>query len=155
MIRTGTGRPPPAVIRPAELNRRVLIGTELRAAAAVRLAGKSVDRTHNLALGGTMSPYRWTINGKIFPESKPLPISQGERVRLRFANHSAMFHPMHLHGHTFAVADGGPRKDTVIVRPMQSLEVDFDATNPGQWVSHCHNIYHAERGMMVGLSYRD
>ena len=44
-----------------------------------------------------------------------------------------MFHPMHLHGHTFAVVDGGARKDTVIVRPMQSLDVDLDADNPGQW----------------------
>lgn len=154
IIRTGTGRPPPAAVRPAELDRRVLIGTQLRATAAVRLAGKSVDRTHTLALSGSMKPYRWMINGKIFPESTPLPISQGERVRLRFANHSAMFHPMHLHGHTFAVAGGGPRKDTVIVRPMQNLDVEFDATNPGQWVSHCHNIYHAERGMMITMSYR-
>jgi len=29
-----------------------------------------------------------------------------------------MFHPMHLHGHTFGLVDGGARKDTVIVRPM-------------------------------------
>ena len=101
-----------------------------------------------------MRGYRWTINGKTFSESRPLTISQGQRVRLRFFNHTAMFHPMHLHGHTFAVAGGGPRKDTVIVRPMQSLDVDFDALNPGQWVSHCHNIYHAESGMMVTLSYR-
>lgn len=65
-----------------------------------------------------------------------------------------MFHPMHLHGHTFAVAGGGPRKDTVIVRSMQTVAVDFDATNPGQRVSHCLNLYHAESGKMVTLSYR-
>jgi FtsP/CotA-like multicopper oxidase with cupredoxin domain len=65
-----------------------------------------------------------------------------------------MFHPMHLHGHTFAVVDGGARKDTVIVRPMQSLDVDLDADNPGQWAAHCHNIYPAESGMMTTLSYR-
>ncbi len=75
-------------------------------------------------------------------------------MRLRFANTTMMFHPMHLHGHTFAVAESGLRKDTVIVRPMQTLEVDFDADNPGQWAAHCHNIYHAEAGMMTTLSYR-
>ena len=37
---------------------------------------------------------------------------------------------------------------------MQTLEVDFDAANPGQWMVHCHNVYHAERGMIVPLSYR-
>ncbi len=154
LIRTGSGRPPAASVRPAELDGQVLLGTQLRASDAARLVEKSVDRRHDLALGGSMRGYRWTINGKTFSESRPLTISQGQRVRLRFFNHTAMFHPMHLHGHTFAVAGGGPRKDTVIVRPMQSLDVDFDALNPGQWVSHCHNIYHAESGMMVTLSYR-
>ena len=154
LIRTGSGRPPAANLRLDELHGQVLLGTQLRASEAAQLARRTVDRTHNLLLGGGMTGYRWTINGKTFPESSPLPINEGQRVRLRFANHTAMFHPMHLHGHTFAVAGGGPRKDTVVVRPMQSVDVEFDATNPGQWVTHCHNIYHAERGMMVALSYR-
>ncbi|WP_258191008.1 multicopper oxidase domain-containing protein [Arthrobacter sp. PAMC25284] len=29
----------------------------------------------------------------------------------------------------------------------------FDADNPGQWLTHCHNAYHAERGMMGVFSY--
>ena len=49
-----------------------------------------------------------------------------------------MWHPMHLHGHTFQVikADGtpGPRKDTVIVKPMQTVAVRLVADNP---VSGC------------------
>jgi FtsP/CotA-like multicopper oxidase with cupredoxin domain len=49
---------------------------------------------------------------------------------------------------------GGARKDTVIVRPMQTVVVDFDANNPGLWAAHCHNLYHAETGMMTSLSYR-
>lgn len=65
-----------------------------------------------------------------------------------------MFHPMHVHGHTFGLRVTGARKDTVIVHPMQSIAVDLDADNPGQWVTHCHNIYHAEAGMMTTLSYR-
>jgi FtsP/CotA-like multicopper oxidase with cupredoxin domain len=154
LLRTGTGRSPAATVQPAELHGQVLLGTQLRASEAARLSTKTVDRTHTLRLAGAMSPYLWTINGRTFSQSRPLPIVQGERVRLRFTNQSMMFHPMHLHGHTFAVSGGGPRKDTVIVRPMETVDVEFDATNPGQWVSHCHNIYHAERGMMTTLSYR-
>jgi len=154
LVRTGAGRAPAATVRPAELSGRVLLGSDLDPAESSRLAERGVDRRHTLVLGGSMAPYRWTVNGKTFPDSEPLPVSQGERVRLRFSNHSMMFHPMHLHGHTFAVVDGGARKDTVIVRPMQSLDVDLDADNPGQWAAHCHNIYHAESGMMTTLSYR-
>ncbi len=32
---------------------------------------------------------------------------------------------------------------------------DFDADNPGQWMTHCHNLYHApESGMMAVLGYQ-
>lgn len=47
----------------------------------------------------------------------------------------------------------GPRKDTVIVLPMQKLEVALNADDPGIWMLHCHNTYHQEAGMMTSLSY--
>jgi FtsP/CotA-like multicopper oxidase with cupredoxin domain len=85
-------------------------------------------------------------------------VREGERVQLRFHNTMAMFHPMHLHGHTFTVRTGGtspgPRKDTVIVLPNQTVIVDFDADNPGQWATHCHNLYHEATGMMTAVSYQ-
>ena len=110
---------------------------------------------HRLELGGSMMPYRWTINGTTFASSTHSVVGQGERVRLEFVNQSTMFHPMHVHGHTFAVAGTGVRKDTVIVVPKQTVAVEFDATNPGQWMTHCHNIYHAETGMMINLAYQE
>jgi len=153
VVRTGTGRTPAADVQPAELNGRILLSTDMTAAPDARLPDRQVDRSHTLGLGGTMTPYKWTINGKTFADAEPLPVAQGERVRLRFYNMSMMFHPMHVHGHTFGLVSGGARKDTVIVRPMQMVEVDLDADNPGQWAAHCHNIYHAEGGMMTTLSY--
>jgi FtsP/CotA-like multicopper oxidase with cupredoxin domain len=154
LVRTGAGRAPVPPVRPVELDRHVLLGNSLTPADSARLAARTLDRTHILTLAGSMMPYRWTINGKTFPDADPLPVRQGERVQLRFSNRSMMFHPMHLHGHTFALTDSGLRKDTVIVRPMQTVSVDLDADNPGQWMTHCHNIYHAERGMMTTLTYQ-
>jgi FtsP/CotA-like multicopper oxidase with cupredoxin domain len=154
LVRTGGGQAPAATVRPTELTEQIMLGSDLDPAENSRLAERGVDRRHSLVLGGSMAPYRWTVNGNTFPDAAPLPVKQGERVRLRLSNRTMMFHPMHLHGHTFAVVDGGARKDTVIVRPMQSLDVDLDADNPGQWAAHCHNIYHAESGMMTTLSYR-
>ena len=154
VVRTAAGRAPAATVRPAELDRQVTLAGTLRASEAVRLADRAPDRTHRLRLGGSMMPYRWTINGATFDNAEPLLVQRGERVRLEFANRTAMFHPMHVHGHTFAVAGTGTRKDTVIVLPNQTLTVDLDATNPGQWITHCHNIYHAETGMMIKLAYR-
>ena len=155
VVRTSPGAAAPAAgSTPAELSGRVLLGTDLIAGAPTRLPDRAVDTTHDLVLGGSMGGYQWTLNGKRFPDTAPLEVRQGQRVRLRFQNRTMMFHPMHVHGHTFALTAGGARKDTVIVRPMQQVEVDFQADNPGQWATHCHNIYHAESGMMTTISYR-
>ncbi|MGW3606282.1 multicopper oxidase family protein [Micromonospora sp. NPDC005161] len=154
LVRTGSGATPPADVRLTELEGRVLDTATLHAASSVTLVDRRPDRVHRLELGGSMNPYRWTINGATFHDADPLPVEQGERVRLEFVNRSEMFHPMHLHGHTFALTGGGARKDTVVVVPHQSVSVDFDAGNPGLWMVHCHNAYHAETGMMATLAYR-
>ncbi|MFI0464110.1 multicopper oxidase domain-containing protein [Saccharopolyspora sp. 5N102] len=28
------------------------------------------------------------------------------------------------------------------------------ADSPGQWMIHCHDVYHGEAGMMTTMSYR-
>ncbi|WP_203337316.1 multicopper oxidase family protein [Nocardioides limicola] len=137
-----------------ELSGRVLLGTGLVGTEGSRLASRAIDRTLDIRLGGGMHDYRWTLNGASFPDSEPLLITAGERVRLRFRNQTMMFHPMHLHGHTVGLASTGARKDTVTMGPMSTLEVDVEADNPGQWALHCHNAYHAEAGMMMVLGYR-
>jgi FtsP/CotA-like multicopper oxidase with cupredoxin domain len=48
----------------------------------------------------------------------------------------------------------GPRKDTAIVLPGQTIAAIFDAFNPGRWMVHCHNAYHADSGMMTMIGYR-
>ncbi|CPT10179.1 Probable oxidase (copper-binding protein) [Mycobacteroides abscessus subsp. abscessus] len=129
----------------------------LTAADAVQLTRREPGVIHDVRLAGPGGKYTWTINGKTYDPRDGLPVREGQRVRLRFINNSMMFHPMHLHGHTFAVRDGKgafrARKDTVLVAPMKTVEVDFDADNPGQWLTHCHNIYHGETGMMAVVSY--
>jgi FtsP/CotA-like multicopper oxidase with cupredoxin domain len=152
LVRTAAGDLP-TNSRPVEVDRRPLLGTDLSPSEAVRLSSQSHDRYHSVDLGGTMSPYRWTLNSQVHPDSVPLEVNSGERVRMRMRNMSDMFHPMHLHGHTFALADSGLRKDTVTIRPMRTIEIEFDTDNPGQWALHCHNAYHQEAGMMTTLSY--
>jgi FtsP/CotA-like multicopper oxidase with cupredoxin domain len=66
-------------------------------------------------------------------------------------NTTDMWHPMHLHGHTYQLDGSGPRKDTAIVLPKKTVSVFFDADNPGQWMLHCHNAYHGEAGMMANV----
>jgi FtsP/CotA-like multicopper oxidase with cupredoxin domain len=99
--------------------------------------------------GGHMSPY-WGINGKVYPDTDDVVVSPGQRVRFDYFNQSPMPHPMHLHGHFFEVVGSRElRKDTLIVDGhMGRAGIEFMADNRGDWMHHCHNIYHAEAGMM-------
>ncbi len=147
--------PPPPDVRPTELDGRVLRYADLRATDAVRLAVRRPDVDQTIKLTGSMMPYSWAFDAKPFPERSPIDIRQGQRVRLAFENTTTMWHPIHLHGHTFRVGDraDGPRKDTVNVLPGETVVVEFEADNPGQWMAHCHNTYHLEQGMAMVVSY--
>ncbi|MCX2180570.1 multicopper oxidase family protein [Streptomyces sp. SKN60] len=153
VLRTAGGAAPTASVRPKELDGEVVHGGRLKAAESVRLEARRPDRTIEFRLTGSMTQYDWAINGTTYDPAQRHPVRSGERVRLAFVNRTTMWHPLHLHGHTYALADGGARKDTSIVLPGQRLEVDFDADNPGLWMVHCHNVYHAESGMMTVLGY--
>jgi FtsP/CotA-like multicopper oxidase with cupredoxin domain len=109
--------------------------------------------------GGMHSPF-WAINGQLYPDAEPLIIRTGDRIRMAYANRSMMPHPMHLHGHFFRVVnpylppERWMLKDTIIVNPMQRMEIEFVADNPGKWFHHCHNLYHMMAGMANVVEYQ-
>ncbi|WP_431841620.1 multicopper oxidase family protein [Calidifontibacter indicus] len=152
LVRTAGGAAPGADVTPPELSGQVLIGSQLQPAESAKLPAKAPDATVDLNLQGSMKPYRWGINGAPFGKNEPLTVTAGQRLRINAVNMTMMTHPLHLHGHTFALPSG-LRKDTVLMAPMQSFAIDLDADNAGDWMIHCHNIYHAEAGMMIALEY--
>lgn len=153
LIRTGSGAVPGPAVRPSELDGPILQGADLQPTEASRLSTREPDSTQMVHLSGQMMPYQWAINGAPYGKNDPLHVNEGDRVRLELMNMTMMTHPVHIHGHTFALPSG-LRKDTVLIKPMFSLAVDLQADNPGNWMTHCHNIYHAEAGMTIALNYR-
>ncbi|TFD80571.1 multicopper oxidase family protein [Cryobacterium sp. Sr8] len=157
VVRTGPGATPPSDITLPELSGRLATADKLRAKDDVTLSRRKPDRELTIRLRGNMDRYDWSLDNRTFtldkPMKNPYPIATGEGVRINFVNTTQMWHPMHLHGHTFQHAGGGPRKGTSIVLPGRTLTVDFAADNPGRWLTHCHNLYHGEAGMMGVLAY--
>jgi FtsP/CotA-like multicopper oxidase with cupredoxin domain len=135
------------------------ISLERRLEAVTPLAPRAPDVTQRVILAGAMAPYAWSLNGEYWPNVTPLMIATGQRVAIEMVNHSMMAHPMHLHGHAFQVVAingaplGGAVRDTVLVPPMSSVTVAFDADNPGRWAFHCHNLYHMMTGMLTEVRY--
>ncbi|KAL7790938.1 multicopper oxidase domain-containing protein [Trichoderma ceciliae] len=87
-------------------------------------------------------------------------------------------HPFHLHGHKFFVLFQGRggyppaeadlpalleqhdlennplRRDTVTVEGYSWAIIRIVLDNPGMWAFHCHNMWHAESGMLMQLLVR-
>jgi FtsP/CotA-like multicopper oxidase with cupredoxin domain len=111
---------------------------------------------------GSSTENHFTINGKSYPETVPLEVARGERIRIRWVNISAEnFHTMHTHGHYQQVIarDAAPLdhddvEDTVLLGPGQRADVVVDAdADPGNWMMHCHVLDHTEdrNGLPDGL----
>jgi FtsP/CotA-like multicopper oxidase with cupredoxin domain len=118
----------------------------------------------------TMTDFNlWSWNSRVFPGIDPLAVRKGDRVRIRMGNLTMTNHPIHLHGHNFAVTgtDGGwiPKSaqwpETTVDMPVGSLRaIEFVADNPGDWAFHCHKSHHVMNAMghgvptMIGVDYR-
>jgi FtsP/CotA-like multicopper oxidase with cupredoxin domain len=111
----------------------------------------------------------WTWNSRVFPGIDHLVVKKDDRVRIRIANLTMTNHPIHIHGHKFAVActDGGwvPKQarwpETTIDVPVGSIRaIEFVADNPGDWAFHCHKSHHVMNAMghdvptMIGVDHR-
>lgn len=110
----------------------------------------------------------WSWNSRIFPGIDPLVARRGDRVRLRVGNLTMTNHPIHLHGHEFAVTgtDGGPvpragrqPEVTVDIAVGQMRQMDFIADEEGDWAIHCHKSHHTMNAMghnvptMIGVDH--
>jgi hypothetical protein len=112
----------------------------------------------------------WTFNSRVFPGIDPLVVRQGDRVRVRVGNLTMTNHPIHMHGHHFAVTgtDGGwvsesaRWPESTIDVPVGAIRAfEFVAEAPGDWALHCHKSHHTMNAMghdvrtYIGVDMRD
>ncbi|MDF1564664.1 MAG: multicopper oxidase family protein [Deltaproteobacteria bacterium] len=95
----------------------------------------------------------WRINGRTNPMRPIYTFEEGDTVSLRLRNESDHEHPFHLHGQFFEIAGtANPGlKDTVLVTAWSDVLITAYLDNPGRWMAHCHNLEHAELGMMAEI----
>ena len=100
----------------------------------------------------------WRINGEKFPDVTIREVALGETIIVELRNLSPTEHPFHLHGLPFEVLSRNgvapsfrTIEDSVNVRIRETVRLRVHATNPGDWMAHCHILPHAEDGMMTVL----
>ncbi len=149
----------PAGHEPEEAERPLPPYSRLRAVHPTDFPATLPRRTIELRLTGDMERYIWSFNGKTYAQDGVIPIKKGEVIRMEFINDTMMHHPIHLHGHFFRVLAGqgkdAPLKHTIDVPPMGKRTVEFHADNPGDWLLHCHLLYHMHAGMTRIFAYQD
>ena len=109
----------------------------------------------------------YLINGKAFPDTKPILFEEGKTYRMRLINVGEEMHSLHIHGHSMLVThrDGfelsAPfRVDTLGIMPGERYDVLVEADNPGFWVFHDHvglsvmNDDQAPGGMFTMIGYQ-
>lgn len=92
----------------------------------------AVDREIEIAPGVYFPA--WTYNGQV--PGPTLRCTEGERLRIRFANGGSHPHTIHFHGFHAAGMDGVFE----IVEPGRSFTYEFDAEPAGLHLYHCHAV---------------
>jgi CopA family copper-resistance protein len=130
---------------------------EIEALEPTAFSSKIPTHDVKLVLDGDMERYVWHINGKAIFEDRNIEIKEGQVIRFTLQNETMMHHPMHLHGHFFRVlnkfGETSPWKHTVDVPPHTTRTIEFLADEPGEWMLHCHNLYHMKTGMARVVKY--
>ena len=131
---------------------------QLRSTTPTTLPAGLPVRDLKLRLTGDMQRYIWSFNGKTIDEEGVISVKRGEILRMELVNDTMMHHPIHLHGHFFRLLNGqgawSPRKHTVDVPPMGRRTIEFEANEEGDWMFHCHILYHMMEGMARIVSYQ-
>ena len=91
---------------------------------------------------------RHALNGRIFGNLKGLEMANGERVRwyLFALGIDPDVHTAHWHGERLRDASGH-MADVVELMPGTMKSADMLASNPGEWMIHCHVGDHMMEGM--------
>jgi spore coat protein A len=119
-------------------------------------ASRSFTLQQSIQKGRTI----WTINGQLYDPARVDAMPQLNATEIwTFTNNSGQAHPMHIHDIQWQILDvnGVPpvpgddgMKDTFLV-PGAGGTVRVIGTfidNLGPYVSHCHNLEHADHAMM-------
>ncbi|OJJ42798.1 hypothetical protein ASPZODRAFT_76170 [Penicilliopsis zonata CBS 506.65] len=91
----------------------------------------------------------------------------GTTKNLPKSAHPKTHHPIHLHGHDFAILEQStkplqigqlklnlenpPRRDVAFLPASGYLVLAFKTDNPGVWLMHCHIAFHASGGLALQI----
>ena len=108
------------------------------------------------------------INGKGWPHTETIQLTQGDSTRFRVVNMTSLFHPFHLHGFFYQIESKGDGRRDALVRPGlrhlsntdllgpgETVTFSFLPSAPGNWLFHCHFAFHTDETVTLSGSPKD
>jgi len=104
----------------------------------------------------------FSANGKTGSAIQPLPVKEGEKVRLRLINAGFLSHQLHLQGHEFKIVstDGQPihnppsaNGQLLNIAPGERYDIEFVANNPGKWLIEEHSSNPGAKTLAIPVEY--
>ena len=117
-----------------------------------------------------MEPNYFTINGKAFPDTETITVKKGaarssasDRDRAVRSPHPLAWGSIQNRGNGWSP---GPRSSPTdqrycLVSPGERYDIEFVATETGQWMLHCHILHHTTNdnvepgGLMLMINVTD
>ena len=124
------------------------------------MVGRAFELTSMSGMSGSLH----RINNLTYDSGRiDFVVRRGDLERWQFVNRAMEPHPMHVHGTQFQVVsrDGAEArrlatdlgwKDTVLVRPNETVDIALRFSVAGNYVLHCHNLEHEDNGMMLNFN---
>ena len=113
-------------------------------------------------LSGDVVTGEWFINGEQWPDVTIEEVALDSTVVIEVRNVSPTEHPFHMHGHALELLSVNgvasafrTLEDTINVPIYGVIRLLLRADNPGEWMTHCHILPHAEGGMMTVIDVGD
>jgi FtsP/CotA-like multicopper oxidase with cupredoxin domain len=105
----------------------------------------------------------FTVNGKRYPDVKPIHVKTGETVRLRFINAGYMKHRLDLHGQPYKVvaADANDvlspilTTDILEIAPSERIDIEFTVENEESWYVQSVDFDFASNDLKVPIVVND
>jgi FtsP/CotA-like multicopper oxidase with cupredoxin domain len=145
--------------------------SQLYGAFIVDPVNKKIDSLERIMMIGvwddtlnrnTTGNEEFVINGLSWPYTERLTYHQDDSIRWRIINASIHSHPMHLHGFFFTVkSKGNINSDTIyqkafsrqvvteLLKPGETMSVEWTANREGNWLFHCHTLLHIMPGSFL------
>ncbi|MFV2056693.1 MAG: multicopper oxidase domain-containing protein [Thiohalomonadales bacterium] len=146
---------------PAETNAGLLGALIITAEGKAKADGspKKIDKEFIAAffifneLEGAEPGLIHSINGYFFGNTTGFIMNKGDKVRwhLLGMGNEVDIHTPHWHGNTVSIGahDVARNTDVVELLPATMITADMTASNPGDWMFHCHVSDHIAGGMMT------